>query len=189
MRADVIDRRLKTPNCPELIPVEIVHSNDWFTVKNRGGYFTLEYNTPQVVVLPIVESHSVVMVRAKRPLIGDAPLELPSGGSREKESPVQACARELAEETGIEIQDLKKFQLLPPLSISPNRFPLLPHIYEVHISQKDYELRSSHDEEVIGVESIPLNNIGNMIVRGEIYVCLPIAILSRYLIKRKSMQF
>ena len=75
-------------------------------VLNRGGYFTVEYNQPQVLILPIVENNSVVMVRVRRPVIADNTLELPAGGVQMDESPIEAACRELSEETGIKIHDL-----------------------------------------------------------------------------------
>lgn len=134
--------------------------------------------------MPIVENHSVVMVRVKRPVIADNPLELPAGGARENESPVEAAARELAEETGIEIEDLKRFEMLPPVATSPNRYPVLPYIYQGHIVREEYESRKHHDSEVVGIECIGFEEVRTMIALGEIYVSLPIAIISRFLFAR-----
>jgi len=94
---EIDDPRLFTPQCSSLTPVETVHENPWFTVRNRGGYFTTEYEFPQVVILPVVESHSIVMVRVKRPVINDVSLELPAGSVNENESPVHGAARKLAQ--------------------------------------------------------------------------------------------
>jgi len=80
--------------CPSLRPIITVHENPWFTVKNRGGYFTTEMKEAQGVVLPIVEKKSIILVRVYRPVIDDETLELPAGGfSLNKESPQQGLSR------------------------------------------------------------------------------------------------
>lgn len=71
---------------PKLGPVFLAHENPWFKVMSRGTYYTIEYERPQVVILPILGGDSIVMVRVKRPLIDDCPLELPAGDSDEGES-------------------------------------------------------------------------------------------------------
>ena len=78
------DPRLSTLACPELVPVETLHENPWYSVRNRGGFFTVEYHLRQVVVLPVVNQDSIAMVRVKRPVINDMPLELPAGGLRRR---------------------------------------------------------------------------------------------------------
>lgn len=97
------DPRLVTAQCISLTPVETVHENLWFSVRNRKGYFTIEYNKPQVLILPIVDNNAIVMVMVDRPVVADITLEIPDGGAKDNESPVEAAARELAEETGISI--------------------------------------------------------------------------------------
>jgi len=177
------DPRLFEPQCSSLTPVETVHENPWFTVRDRGGYFTIEYEFPQVAVMPVVENHSIVMVRVKRPVIDDIiSLELPAGSAKEGESPLHAVVRELAEETGIKIRDLSRFEMLPPISTSPNRNPNLAHIFQVHLSMDEYETRKRHDREIECVELFRLDEIQRMICQGEIYISFPIAVISRYLI-------
>lgn len=174
------DPRLVSPQCPSLVPVKTIHENPWFFVRNRGGYYTIEYKTPQIAILPIVEDHSIVMIRAKRPVIGDNTLELPAGDAGEAETPVIAAARELAEETGINIWELERFQLLPPISILPNRSPVFSYIYQICITQQEFDMRKMHDEEILSVESIFFDDVKQMIVDGEIYVSFPISIISRF---------
>jgi len=141
----------------------------------------VEYNCPQVVVLPILDERFIILVRAKRPLIDDSTLELPAGGARPNETPVQAAARELAEETGIEIQDLTRFQILPPLSVTP-RYPFLVYIFQVNVLHAEYDLRHFHDDEIVSVECLSFDEIRRLIVAGEIYIALPIAILGKFLL-------
>ncbi|MEO5350066.1 MAG: NUDIX hydrolase [Magnetococcus sp. YQC-3] len=171
--------------CPDLQPVEVVHENPWFTVRNRGGYFTAEPRWPQLVVLPIVDRDHVIMVRVIRPVIEDATLELPAGGfDPDRETAVQGAARELAEETGVLVDDLDRFQPLPPLSVSPNRIPRLAYLFQVELTRAEFEQRRSHDQEIHSVHCFPLSDVADMILNGEVYVTMPVALIGRYWMAR-----
>jgi len=176
------DPRMIGPQCLFLQPVLTIHENKWFSLVNRGGYYTLEYHQPQVVILPVVDNDSIVIVRVNRPILKDNPLELPAGGARENESPLGAAARELQEEAGIKIDELDRFQLLPPIAISPNRYPILPWIYQVGVSKEEFENRDPHDDEIVNVECLTFEEVKNKINQGEIYVGLPMAIICRFLL-------
>jgi 8-oxo-dGTP pyrophosphatase MutT (NUDIX family) len=174
------DPRLVSPQCFLLKPVRTVHKNPWFSVRDRGGFYSIEYNEPQVAVLPVVDGNNVVMVRAKRPLIADSTLELPAGRSLRDEGAAEAAKRELAEETGIAVGDVGRFKRLAPLSVTP-RFPCLVDIFQVDLSRHEYELRGRHDHEVTSVELFTLDEVEQAIVNGEIYLCLPLGVLARFL--------
>lgn len=165
-----------------LTPVKKVHENPWFCVFNRGGYFTIENNQPQVVVLPVVENNSVIMVRVRRPVIAENTLELPAGGAHINESPLDAVRRELSEETGIHITDLKRFAIQPPLILMP-RSPCLCHIFQINLTQKEFDGRFKHDDEIISVECFSFKEALRKIEKNEMYLGFQIAILTRFLLK------
>jgi 8-oxo-dGTP pyrophosphatase MutT (NUDIX family) len=175
------DPRMVKPQCRSLQPVSTEHINPWFSLKNRGGYYTLEYHQPQVAILPVVDNHSIVMVRVKRPVLDDTPLELPAGAADLNETPAQTAARELKEETGIQIDRIDRFNLLTSIAISPNRYPVLPWIYQIDISQNEFDTRKQHDEEITSVECLKYEEVRNNILSGGIYISLVIAIVSRFL--------
>lgn len=179
---NIDDPRLTIPQCHFLQPVTTVHVNPWFSVKNRGGYFTIEDNMPQVQILPIVENKSIMIVRVYRPVIADNTLELPAGGiHNQNELPAEAAAREFHEETGILISDLKRFEMLPPL-IHMTRSPLLPYVFQLQLTQQEYDLRKDHDHEISDVVCFSYKEILQKIEQGEIYVGLQIAVIMRYFI-------
>jgi 8-oxo-dGTP pyrophosphatase MutT (NUDIX family) len=171
--------------CPELKPVFLVHQNHWFKVMSRGSYFTLEYERPQVVILPILEHDSIVMVRVKRPLMDDCPLELPAGDSSEEETPRAAAMREFSEETGIHIDDSLRFVPELPISEMPGRMPFLLSVFRLDLSKPEFDSRLKHDTDITSIEAVPFAEALRMIVDGEIYLCSPVAIISRFLLKQR----
>jgi 8-oxo-dGTP pyrophosphatase MutT (NUDIX family) len=180
------DPRLNSAQCTSLTPIKKVHENPWFCVFNRGGYFTIESKHPQVLILPVVDNSSVVIVRVKRPVIVDNTLELPAGGAKLGESSAQAAQRELAEETGIYIADLNRFQLQAPLVLMP-RIPELAHIFLIHLTQKEFDGRFKHDDEILSVECFSFQEILEKIANNEIYLGYQIAILMRFLIQKHQV--
>jgi 8-oxo-dGTP pyrophosphatase MutT (NUDIX family) len=168
--------------CPYLEPVMLRHQNPWFKVLSRESYFSIEYERPQVVVLPILEGKAIVMIRVKRPLIDDCPLELPAGDSKAGESPRMAAIREFKEETGICINAPQRFVPTLPVSEMPGRIPVLLSIFEVNVSQFEFDSRLQHDHEVLSVEAISFPDIARKLVSGEIYLSAPMAIISRFLL-------
>jgi 8-oxo-dGTP pyrophosphatase MutT (NUDIX family) len=172
--------------CPELQPAALVHRNPWFKVMSRESFFTLEYDEPQVVVLPILDNHSIIMVRVRRPVINDTPLELPAGGSANGESPRTAAMREFAEETGVIITDPKRFVPELPLGEMPGRMPVLLSVFRVDVTASEYTARKTHDDEVVSVEAITFGRAIQRIVNGEIYLTSPAAIVARFLFGKAS---
>jgi len=170
--------------CPDLVPVLPIHRNPWFKVMSRGSYYTIEYDRPQVVVLPILNGDSIIMVRVCRPLIDDFPLELPAGDSMNGETPRLAAMREFIEETGIRIEDPSRFVPELPISEMPGRIPVLLSAFSIEVSQSEFDSRSRHDNEISSVEVLSFTEIARKIVNGEIYLSSPIAIISRLLLKR-----
>lgn len=175
------DQRLHEVACPGLAPVRLLHENPWYAVRDRGGYFTVEYHLPQVIVLPIVAERAVVMVRVRRPVLGDTTLELPAGCSEANETPEKGAARELAEETGIRI-DSRRLVPMPPLAESPNRIPKLLYVFRIDLDQAEFDARAPHDEEVEAVELVSLDHAVRKITSGAIYAAIPVAVLGSYLL-------
>lgn len=175
-------RRPRKPNhAGHDVSGELLHENPWFAVRNRGGYFTIEHHLAQVVVLALVENRTVVMVRVKRPVIGDVTLELPAGSAERRETPAQGAARELAEETGIRAH-VRRLVPMASLAVMPNRTPDRVHVFRVDLSRAEFEMRGAHDAEVEGVELVPLSDVAQRVASGAIYLALPVAVLGMHLL-------
>jgi 8-oxo-dGTP pyrophosphatase MutT (NUDIX family) len=168
--------------CRGLKPVFLAHENQWFRVMSRGTFYTIEYERPQVVILPVLEGDSIVMVRVERPLIADCPLELPAGDAQKGETPRLAAMREFSEETGIHIEDPLRFTPELPISEMPGRIPVLLSVFRVDLSKSEFESRAQHDSDIVSVEAISLTDAAQKLIDGEIYLSSPVAIISRFLL-------
>jgi len=176
------DGRLDRVACISLAPVVTMHENAWFTVKNRGGYYTVEDLIKHVVVLPVIEEQFVLMIRVKRPVLNDCPLEFPAGGFEEGETPLEAAARELYEETGIRVTQLGRFIPMTPLSISPNRIPRLAYVFRINLKEVEFSNRVKHDHEVESIHKIHVSEVPKIMSDGSVYVAVPLALLGMYLV-------
>ena len=178
--ATVEDSRLHEAQCGSLKPVFEVHRNPWFSVCDRGGRFTVEYHQLQVAVLPVVDRTSLIMVRPKRPVLDDCPLEFPAGGVETDETAAAAAARELFEETGIGPIAVDRFVGLPPIGTAPNRTPVLGAIFRVDLTRAEFESRGNSDDEVVAVEQFGIDELRHLVTSGGIYVTLPLSMLLHF---------
>ncbi|MFH1137573.1 MAG: NUDIX hydrolase [Pseudomonadota bacterium] len=176
MAVTLNDPRLLSPQCRTLAPVRTVHQNPWFSVRERGGYYTIEHHQTQVVIVPLVEPSKIVMVYQDRPILADRTLEFPAGGVESGENPTQAAARELFEETGIAVHDLGRFRPMASMAITP-RDPLLPFIFCVELTEWEVEGRVELRNETDEVEILTEERIREKVDSGEIYLGLHIGIL------------
>jgi 8-oxo-dGTP pyrophosphatase MutT (NUDIX family) len=162
-----------------------VFQNHRFSLLEKDDFHVVEYQSPQVIVLPVIEQEHVVMAKVRRQILGGSVWELPAGGVLENEGPEEASLRELVEETGISISDPSRLLPLDTLVVSPNRLPMFPLIYRVDLSHQEFETRSTHDEEVESVGCLSLDKVQEMILSGEIITSIALAILGRFLLGRQ----
>ncbi|MBT3360313.1 MAG: NUDIX hydrolase [Rhodospirillales bacterium] len=96
---------------------ETVFSSEWFSVEaqygdDRGkegvGKPFYKVQIPDgVVILPVTPDNHFVLIHQYRPALGRVTLEIPAGAVNEGESPEDAAAREVYEETGFHCADIK----------------------------------------------------------------------------------
>ena len=156
----------------------------WFNILEKDSYFTLVYTHPQTVILPIIENLQILLVKVKRPVIGSSTWELPAGGLEIGETAEEGALRELKEETGVLIDDKNRLKPMNTLIISPTRMPMFPSLFSINITKEEFELRQSHDNEIEEVGLFSFDEIRQMILNEEIFVSLPLAILSRFLLSQ-----
>jgi ADP-ribose pyrophosphatase len=97
-----------------------VFVTDWFSVVEKrlpdrrlASYFALEL-TDYVNVVAVTENSDLIVVRQYRPAVECHTLELPSGHVDQGESPIEAAARELLEETGYCSDKFEQLGVLRP---------------------------------------------------------------------------
>jgi len=168
--------------CSQLQPVTNEYDNNWFSVKNRGGYFTFEPKGEQVAIL-VTMGDFVLLVKVHRPVINDDTWELPAGGCDDNETPIKGACRELHEETGILVA-ADRLNKISTMSICPNRYVSNPHIFSVEITEEEFIKRAMHDDEILAVKLFSLTEIKAMILKNEIYVALPALVLSKLLLEK-----
>ena len=162
-----------------------VFQNHRFSLLEKDDFHVVEYQSPQVIILPIIEQEYVVLPKVRRQILGGAVWELPAGGVLENESPEEAALRELGEETGIFISAPSRLLPLDTLVVSPNRLPMFPSIYRVDLSHQEFETKSDHDEEVESVGCFSFDKVQEMILSGEIITSITLAILGRFLVGKQ----
>ncbi len=163
------------------------YKTNWFSILVNKDYHILEYSTQQVVVLPIVEKINVLLVKVKRPVIGCSTWELPAGGLEKDEETESGALREFKEETGISVKDKSRLCPMNPLVVSPTRMPMFPNMFSINLNYQEFENRSPHDDEIEAVQIFSFEKIQKMILEEEIFVMLPLAILSRFLLSKRSL--
>ena len=172
-----IFNKWKTNSCTKFV-------TSWFSILENNGFLTLQYHNDQVVILPIVDFNSIILVKVHRPVIGTSTWELPAGGIEIGETAEEGALRELKEETGISMNNKKRIKPMNTLIVSPTRMPMFPNLFSIKITKQEYEHRQSHDDEIEEVGLFSFDEIRQKILSEEIFVSLPLAILSRFLLSQ-----
>ncbi len=131
-----------------------------------GRQSTREYcrHGGAVAVVPLTEDGCVICVRQYRYALGRVTLEIPAGKlDSPEEDPESAALRELREETGYTAPALVP---LGPLATSP---ALLTEIIHLYLAEHMTPGETDPDEdEVLELACIPLTELVDMILRGEV---------------------
>ena len=145
---------------------DILFRGKRFTVKRKSfpsheqGTIHREVVVPSdaVVILPMIDAETVVLIRNERPAVGQTLWELPAGTLEPGEDPRACAARELREETGYVAADLRQ---LTAFYSSPGfcteRLTAYVARDLTHVGQ------SLDDSERIDVEPTPLSQVLDMI--------------------------
>ena len=160
----------------------IVHKNPYFTVNLQEDYYSINFPTEQVLILPVIDNSHILFIKAIRPMFDRPVIELPAGTVDEGETLEAAALREFGEETGINISDTNRLTTLRPLNTIPSRTAQMLKIYQVDITIDEYETRNSHDSEVAGTLLLNYDEVIQKIQSGEIFVATTIAVCLQHVI-------
>lgn len=159
---------------------EIVYKNPWFSVvKDNKWHYIVEKNSNNgAVILILKDNKKFIFVKNYRRAIDSVVIELPRGYGENSEDSLSTAIRESYEETGYQIaqQNLKKIG-----SINPNSAILTSciDIYLAHVTLSD--LKKKHDNEVIELVEIDINEIMDMISTGLVKDAFSLSAISLYL--------
>lgn len=127
------------------------------------------------VILPIENNGNIIVINQYRPSLKKWLLELPAG-TIEPNEPVELCAvRELAEETGYSAETMISLGQVTPLAGFCDEIQYL----FVAKSLSEVTRFNCDDDEVIEVLSLPVSEIEQKIIAGEITDAKTIACLSK----------
>ena len=117
-----------------------------------------------VNVVPLTADERVVMIRQYRHGIGDFTLEIPGGMVDPGESPAQAAARELLEETGYRAD---RIVALGSVSPNPALFANRLHSFLAEGCERVAEVANDHAEETV-VELVARADVRRLLAEGAI---------------------
>ncbi len=179
------DPGLFQPQCIDLQPIKTLHQNPRYTLKSRGDFFTIQPSFGVVMILPIVEVNSILLVEVKRPILNDMhSIEIQAGDLERGEFPQERALRELHEETRIKIS-ADRLKRQNPFALSP-RDPCLAYIYEAEISMDEFLAIAQHYEEISQVRLFDFEEMHGLLVSGKKYLAGIVGLLSRLLLKNLS---
>ena len=129
-----------------------------------------------VNVIPLAEDGRVVMVRQFRHGADALTLETPGGMVDPGETPAQAAARELVEETGYRAE-----RVLPLGAVNPNPalFDNRLHVFLARDARRVGEVRNGHTEET-AVELVEPDTLRRLVLDGAVDHALVVAALSLF---------
>jgi 8-oxo-dGTP pyrophosphatase MutT (NUDIX family) len=137
------------------------------TISPRTGtehdFYVIE-SEDWINVIPLTVDHQVVMIRQYRHGSRKVTLEIPGGLIDPGDTPEEAAARELWEETGYQAEELVKIGLVNP---NPALFTNRCYTFLARNVQKAHDPMPDQTED-IEVILIPLAEIPNLISKGEI---------------------
>lgn len=128
-----------------------------------------------VIILPILDDDTIVLIQNERFAVGETLWELPAGTLEPDEPPHATAGRELIEETGYKAKEIRH---LTTFFTSPGICNEIMHAYSAH--DLSFVGQNLDDSEKIIVQHLTWNQALHMITDGTIRDCKTITTLLFY---------
>ncbi|MCK5683250.1 NUDIX hydrolase [bacterium] len=161
------------------LTTETVLENNWIKVVhhdvinpsgNEGIYDVVHFNGIAVGVIPMDDEGNIVLVGQYRYAIDQYSWEIPEGGGALGQDPLLAAKRELLEETGIKA---KKYTQILEMHLSNSATDEYSVIYLAE--DLSYHEAEPEETEELQIKKLPLDEVYNMVISGEITDSLTVA--------------
>jgi 8-oxo-dGTP pyrophosphatase MutT (NUDIX family) len=166
---------------------KITYKNKFFKIFSNDGYFEISPNSRDVMILPIVDKKSFLLIRSRRKFIKKNLLEFPAGGfDIKKETPLEGAKREFEEETGIKVKKKNKIFKIAKIYQMPNRIRDLVFVYGIYITSDQVNIKYS-SEETHSIEVKSFKKTINLIKKNKIKTSVALAALLNFFISIKKL--
>lgn len=156
-----------------------LYANPWFKVVQDGRFhYVVEENANNgAAVLALIDGQEFVLLRIKRAAHDGLQLEIPRGYGEPGETSLACARRELAEETGLLVNE-SQLSLLGTLK--PNSAILASSIdlYLARINSQDQ--LSQRDDEAASLQYLSQTRLQQLLRQGEIQDGFTLAALAHY---------
>jgi len=156
-----------------------VYENDWILVEhhkvlnpssNAGIYGKIHFKNIAVGVIPVDEKGNTWLVGQYRYPLEKYSWEIPEGGSKLSDQPLDSAKRELLEETGISASQWSKIQEIHTSNSVTDEYGI------IYLAQQlTYGEAQPDDNEDLTIKKLPLSEALAMVLEGEITDSLSIA--------------
>jgi|SRR3989344_476586 len=150
---------------------KVIYKNDWYYISEdqvikpsgKEGIYAVVVTPPSVFAVALTEKDEIYFVGQFRYTSGKYSLELPAGSS-DHEDLLEACKRELKEETGLEAKKWTKIGSFHPFN------GVGSEVSNVFLAQEltEGEGYKQKEEGILEVIKIPFKKVLEMIKSGEI---------------------
>jgi ADP-ribose pyrophosphatase len=129
----------------------------------RTTYLSVIHHPGAVIIAPLVNSETVILIRQFRPAVGRYIYELPAGTIDAPEKPLSAAKRELLEETGFTAKKFKKLGSIYPV---PGYSTEVIHIFKAEGLTAGKS--NPEDYEVIETQSMSRSQVKRLFQQGKL---------------------